>query len=429
MRLRRYLSIVIVCLLATVSTAARAQTATTATGGDGLKLGDAFVLHLGMGLEFGWDSNVFYQASNPTQAFEMRLTPRFDLNNQPRGASRQFLLDFHGGLNYLEYLTSNKALENLRQFGVDAGIAATFFQLSPYNFTLFDNFTRTTQPPYSQTTYNFDRDTNDLGIRVNLSPGGGRLTFTVGYIFGIDYFEPTQLKNFDLLSHRFDLRVSWKVLPKTAIYLSASEGIFLYQNQDVGGYDHPNSFPLRVEAGIQGLITTKLTINAWIGYGNGFYQPVTLMSGGAPVTINVNPSTPVGGLALTWKPSILSTGTLGYDHDFVNSLLGSYYDVDQVYASWTQLIWRFTGFLRLSYANERFHGIAPLTGVPTANRTDNYVTINTRVDYPLQRWLWASVGYDLQLNRSNTVLDFSQQNIVPVSYTKSVVYLRLTAWY
>ena len=40
---------------------------------------------------------------------------------------------------------------------------------------------------------------------------------------------------------------------------------------------------------------------------------------------------------------MLSTGTIGYQHDFQNSLLGSYYDHDQAYLSWTQLIWRFTG--------------------------------------------------------------------------------------
>ncbi len=94
MRLRRYLSIVIVCLLATVSTAAR-RAGNHAR--DGVKLGDAFVLHLGLGLEFDWDSNVFYQSDHPLNSFELRLTPRFALTNQPRLGGRQFLLDFHGG--------------------------------------------------------------------------------------------------------------------------------------------------------------------------------------------------------------------------------------------------------------------------------------------------------------------------------------------
>jgi hypothetical protein len=424
MRLRRYLSLLIVCLLATASTAARAQALPSA---DGVKLGDSLVLHLGMGLEVGWDSNIFFETNNPHRSFELRLTPRFDLTNQPRGGSRQFQLDFHGGLNYLEYLNSDPLVQRLRQFNVDTGVLASFFTASPYNFSVFDNFTRTAQAPYSASDHNFDRDTNELGTRINLSPGGGRLTFNIGYLFGLDFFEPTVLQPFNLLYHRFDFRASWRFLPKTAVYIAASEQLNLYQSHVVTSYDHPDSYPFRVVAGIQGLITTKLTVNGYIGYGNGFYQTVRLA--GATAAVNANPSTPIGGVSLTWKPTILSTGTLGYDHDFVNSLLGSYYDVDMVYLTWTQLIWRFTGFVRLSYSNERFKGITPLTGESSTTRTDNYLTVNTRVDYPFQRWLFGSVGYDLQLNRSDATLNLGAPSTVPISYTKSVVYLRLTAWY
>src|SRR5207302_26834 len=100
----------------------------------------------------------------------------------------------------------------------------------PYNFVLFDNYVRTTQPPYTKLTYNLDRDTNELGTRVNLSPGGGRLTLNVGYLFGIDFWEPSQLKDFDLFYHRFDVRGSWRFFPKTAVYIAASEILYLYQH-------------------------------------------------------------------------------------------------------------------------------------------------------------------------------------------------------
>jgi hypothetical protein len=409
----------------------------TAHAQSGIRLGEAFVLHVGAGIELGWDSNVFYQPSSvgEVNSFSLRLTPHFDLTNRPRGGERQIVFDLHGGLNYLEWLNSSPTLRALRQFGVDAGVQAAFFPKNPYNFVVFDNYVRTTQPPYQNVTRNFDRDTNDLGFRVNLSPGGGRLTFNVGYIFGVDYFEVPELKSFDLMSHRFDLRASWRFLPKTAVYLSASETLYLYQHPDPS-FPHPNSYPLRIEAGLQGLITAKLTINLWIGYGNGFYgstrvtDPVTMMT----TQVTVNPNTVVGGVALTWKPTTLSSGTLGYNHDFVNSLLGAYYDLDQVYASWTQLIWRFTGFIRFSYANQRFQGIPPTAGLPQGmtTRTDNYITLNTRVDYPFKEWLYASVGYDLQFNKSNASLALMPTTGapgLPVDYIKHVVYLRLTFWY
>ena len=90
-----------------------------------------------------------------------------------------------------------------------------------------------------------------------------------------------------------------------------------------------------------------VAINAWVGYGNGFYAN------------GPSPNTAIGGLNLAWKPTLLSTGVIGYQHDFQNSLLGAYYDMDLAYISWQQLVWRFTGFVRLQYANERFNGVNP----------------------------------------------------------------------
>ena len=370
------------------------------TGSGGLRLGDALVLHLSLGTELGWDSNVYYEAdtptSKPTNAFYLRLNPSFDLTTRPRQGAPAFQFDFYGGLGYVEYLSAEKVLEDHRQFNVNAGILSTIFAGRPYNFSLFDNYVRTTMPPYTATSENFNRDTNEIGTRINLSPGGGRLTFNIGYLFGIDYFENQQLTDYDLQYHRFDLRASWRFLPKTALYIAATEIINIYPHP--GASLHPDSYPLHVELGMQGLITPKLTVNAWIGYGNGFYQwPSTTMA-----AVQSNPNTPIGGLSVTWKPTMLSTGTIGYQHDFQNSLLGAYYDEDMAYLSWTQLIWRFTGFVRFQYTNARYKGVQMIQA--TTDGTDNYITLNLRADYPFKDWLVASVGYDLFFNTSDRML-------------------------
>ena len=421
--LRRLLLFLVLLVLALPASRAAAQ-----TSGNGIRLGNALILHLGMGLEFDYDDNVFYTSGNNVGAFEMRLSPGFDLTNRPRQMRRQIEFDLHGGLNYLEYLSSDPLLQQLRQFGVDGNLRLALFPMSAYNFVLFDNYTRTTQPPYTELPYNLDRDSNEAGVRANLSPGGGRLTFNVGYLYGIDYFEPKELQDFDLMYHRFDARGSWRFLPKTAVYISVTEVLNFYQRQPSPTFFHPNSYPLHVEAGIQGLITTKLTVNGWIGYANGFY-----VSG-------PNPSSPVGGLTLTWKPTILSTGTLGYQHDFQNSLLGSYDDTDRVFLTWSQLIWRFTGTFRFSYDNQRYNGIegcnnttgmctASPTGETVANRTDNLIPLSLRIEYPFKDWLFGSVGDDLLLNVSNGMLNLGPPSVVPVNYTKDTVYIRLTASY
>jgi len=396
--------------------------------GNGIRLGSALVLHLSLGTEVGWDSNVFYEANTaaikPTNAFYLRLNPAFDLTTRPRQGAPAVQLDFHGGLGYVEYLTSDTTLQGHRQFNVDAGVRAAFFATNPYNFVLFDNYVRTTMPPYMATSSNFDRDTNQVGFRLNLSPGGGRLTINVGYMFVIDYFENQPLQDYNLQTHAFDLRASWRFLPKTALYIAASEMINTYPNPGIAA--HPNSYPLHVDAGIQGLITAKLTVNAWVGYGNGFYQWATMpMAMAQP-----SPNTAIGGLTLTWKPTMLSTGVIGYQHDFQNSLLGAYYDEDLAFLSWTQLIWRFTGFVRFQYTNMRFKGVQMIQA--TTDGTDNNIMMNVRVDYPFRQWLIASVGYDLFFNKSDRTLlagSAAMPAVVPVDYTKNVVYLRLTLQY
>jgi hypothetical protein len=435
MRLRRYLFLFTLIVMACAAARAQAQvadqpnaaSAPTPGGHGGIRLGEKFVLHLTLGVETGWDSNIFFEpdgpTTKPTNAFYLRLTPSFNLTTRPRDATPAFQFDFHGGLGYVEYLTNNSAVEDHRQFNVDAGLMATFFATSPYNFVLFDNYVRATMPPYTLTSTNFNRDTNELGTRVNLSPGGGRLIFNVGYLFGIDYFENSQLNDYDLQYHRFDLRASWKFFPKTALYLAASEVINTYPHPGASG--HPDSFPLRVDLGVQGLITAKLTVNAWVGYGNGFYQ-----WSAAVMTPHLNPNTAIGGLSLSWKPTMLSTGLVGYQHDFQNSLLGAYYDEDLVYLSWTQLVWRFTGFLRVQYTNMRFKGVQPVQA--TTDGTDNNLMLNVRVDYPFKDWLIGSVGYDLYFNKSDRTLLAGAGTMpatVPVDYLKNVVYLRLSFQY
>jgi hypothetical protein len=363
----------------------------------------------------------------------LRLTPYIDLATRPyqRGGNTPHMLDFrfHAGLDYREYLTGDASISQHRQFGVLGGLGLTINPFGIFTVDIFDNYTRTTQPPYSAIPTNLDRDTNEVGTRLRLRPGGGRLEFDLGYAFGIDLFEEAALQPFDLFYHRLFLRGQWKFLPKTAIYIDVSDTINQYRHP--GQYMHPDSYPLRAIAGLTGLVTTKLSLNVYAGYGNGFY-----VSGPSP-------NTGVAGLDIRWKPTILSTGTLGYKHDFVNSLLGSFYDLDTVYIGWAQLIWRFTASLRATYSNERFQGILPVTGVcqtmagmpapMTCTRTDNLFQLNVRLDYPFKEWLIGSIGYDLSLDRSDsqiaTITVAGLPGLVPVNYTKHEAWAQITLAY
>ena len=406
--------------------------------GPGIRLGDRLVLHPGIGVEFRYDTNVFFQPpGSETGAFLLRVLPSLDLATRPgvRGGGAPHAIDFrfHAGADYNEFLTGDSTISRHRAIGVQAGALLTILPSYPFSIDLFDNYIRLVQAPFSPSHLdNISRDTNEVGVRFRYRPGGGRLELDLSYAFGVDFFEETQFTDLNVFYHKIELRASWKFLPKTAVWIDVSETPYTYLNQGPGTLQHPNSYPLRVDAGLSGLITTKLSLNVWIGYGNGFYQPIASQ----PVTA-ANPNSVIAGLSLTWKPTVLSTGTLGYRHDFANSVLGSYYDVDQVYIGWSQLIWRFTGSFRLAYSNIRYQGIEAATGLvdaannPLTSRTDNYLNLDVRVDYPFRDWLIASLGYTLQYNNTAAHLAASAPNAIPLplDYLKNEVWLRLSVLY
>lgn len=423
MRLRQFQLLMGICFALACGRAAKAE-------GPGVRLGDQLVLHPGIGFEVRWDSNIFYQTQNPVSAFLLRLTPRIDLATRPpqRGGNTPHMLDFrlHAGLDYREYLTSEASIRRHREFNVEAGVIASINPQGQVALDLFDNYVRFTQPPYSNVSYNLNRDVNDLGARLRIRPSGGRLEVGASYIFGVDFWENSQgnINDFNLFSHFFQLRGSWKFFPKTAVYLQLDETLYTYLDSKV--FLHPNSYPFRAIAGLNGLITPKLTLNAWIGYGNGFY------------VTGPSPNTAIGGVELRWKPTLLSTGTIGYRHDFINSLLGSFYNFDAVYIGWNEQIWRFNLGLRAQYQNNRYEGIMPITGNASpsgtfsSTGTDNVFNLGARVDYAIRDWVFIGAGYDLNLLRTDRVLrsiNLTIPGLFPVDFTKHVVWLQLALLY
>jgi hypothetical protein len=433
--MRRLLAFVAVAACVLGPAAARAQSlgAGAAPGakaeGDGIKLGDRLVLHLGIGAELRYDSNVFYENTNLTQGLALRLTPGFAISTRsgqrttnPDGSISPNKVEFHlgAGLDYREWVYSNTGVRPPRQFNVVANFGLTLFPSGPVTAEIYDNYLRSTQPAYTAVNYNLDRDVNEVGLRLRIKPGGGRLELQLGYGFGIDLWEVAPLQPYDNFYHHATIRLLWKFLPKTSVYIQGEE--YAYQYRNPGAVFRPDGYPLRVIAGLNGLLTAKLAFDIYGGYANGFYQ-------GGP-----SPNTGIAGLSLTWRPFSLGTLTLAYRHDILNSLLGVYADIDNVQASWAQQIWRFMGYLRLAYQNTRYKGIVPTGGVTMPSdteRTDNGFTFNARVDYfAYKSWLALSLGYDLNLVRADHEIPLGPGlGTQSADFTKHEVFLSLSIFY
>ncbi len=424
------IGVVVAPALALAQSAPAGAAPAAAVEGAGIALGERLVLHLGVGAEVRYDSNVFFENVNPTQGIALRLTPRFYLStkNAQRpnadGTVSPHKVEFKlgAGLDYREWLYSNTGARPPRQFNVTANFGLTLFPTGPVTIDIYDNYVRAAQPAYGAVNYNLDRNLNEVGFRLRIKPGGGRLELQIGYAFGIDLWEVDALKPYDNFYHHSTIRLLWKFLPKTAVYIQGDNVAYQYRNPNAGVI-RPEGYPLRVIAGLNGLLTAKLSFDLYAGYANGFYQA------------GPSPNTGIAGVSLTWRPYALSSGTLSYRHDFINTLLGVYADIDNVSLSWSQQFWRFLGYVRFAYQNTRYQGITINGMIPViaadGQRTDNGFTFNARVDYfAYKNFLALSLGYDMNLLRSDKELPLNGlPGLIAADYTKHEVYLGLSLLY
>ena len=126
-------------------------------------------------------------------------------------------------------------------------------------FGLADTFVRLEDPPYNAGPAS-DHPLQQPGVReLRWAPGGGRLTGTLRYTNMIDVLQG-DFSYATSMTNALMLDASWKWLPKTAIFLNVTQGY-----RDVPARSRRRkepSYPLRVTAGLRGLLTEKTSVAA-----------------------------------------------------------------------------------------------------------------------------------------------------------------------
>ena len=162
------------------------------------------------------------------------------------------------------------------------------------------------------------------------------------------------------MTNQLMLDASWKWLPKTAIFLNATQGFITY-------LDEPNAARRRrircgVTAGLRGLLTEKTSVVLALGYTNGFYSSGATTGGFLGSTF--------ADLSFTVRPTMLSRVVLGYRHDFENSVISNFYYNETAYASYVQQI---AGRLALDlsgrYVYRNYQGLSSTRRTAATRRT------------------------------------------------------------
>jgi len=389
----------------------------------GIQLSDGVLLHVGLGAEAGYDTNVFYAHTNTQGSAIARVMPYLELTNATRTGpvSRDVTYDLRAGLQYRHYFSNATDIQPYRDAWMpNAGGSLNFGGGSQFSLGVADVFSRIEDPPYQAQALTglgpLTRDNNQASIEGRWSPGGGRLTSLIRFTNMVDIYEASSGYSYaNAMTNQLTLDVAWKWLPKTAIFLDVQQGYVAYLNSQ-GANAKYSSYPLRATAGLRGLLTAKTSAVLSLGYVNGFYGGPGGSTGGFL-------NSTFAELIFTIQLTQLSRAVVGFRHDFLNEVISSFGYEDTAYLSYVQQI---AGRLGLDLSGRFAHVSYGGTFVDATQvgRADNFFQVGAALDYFLRNWAYIGVGYSLldSLSTPSPALDNDD-------YLKQQVFARLGITY
>lgn len=405
------------------------------TEGPGIRVGD-LELHPGFGVELGYDSNVFYSASNATDAAILRFTPHFNVSTL--GAERQEegessdedeerhppAVNFRAGLSGSYYVYfSDEVRDN---FSVDADIRLTVLPERPFSFTVYETFGRSVRP-FTETApdpdgglLDYARIHNEAGLQLDFGTDGGVFKANVGYGFEIDLFEGEAFDYANNLTHRIDAGAAWKFFPNTAFLYDFQLQFGDYINTDEpSAVLRPSSTRLRSRLGINGSITKTISVTAMVGYHAGFY------------TVGDEVESVAAQAELRWLASTTTRLSLGYDGDYYPAFSGQFARRDRGYVgiqtmiAGSFLLGAEASAAYITFGPQLDEGGAPLGVGGTTDRSDVMLQASLFGEYRFTDWF----GVNVNLAYTGNFTDFQyNRNIDMMVIPDAAEFQKFEAW-
>jgi hypothetical protein len=391
-------------------------------GTGGVMVGEGVYLRVGVTAEAGYDTNVFYNDADRADSATLHITPSLELTNSAREGTVKppVLFSLAASLLYREYLSDDTQIRAQRAFNpsFSGGVAYTS---GGSGVSLSDQFSRVEDPPYQRGGQPITRDFNLAVLGVSLTPGGGRLALNLRYTNMLDAFEGSEFRFGNRMAHDGLIDLSWRWLPKTALFLQTGVGYSQYLSDQAEAAGKSNSIPWRVLGGLRGLITPKLVMLVSLGYSDAIYENEAINPSGA--------SNIAASVATTFNATEWTSLAASYAHEFRDSpILGSYYDLDGVEVGVGQRVADFTLTLAGRYEYRRFHGVQGAEMLPIT-RKDHVYYVRLTGDYMLQKWFYMGFSYLTMINRSSEAASAASAMTGPLDYGKHVILGRIGVSY
>lgn len=326
------------------------------TQGPGFRVGD-FELHPGLGVEVGYDSNLYYTDDNPcggaagcpwhrVDSGILRVTPhltfttltgeRANGGGEGSQSSAPPTVTFQGGISaaYYEFFAD----PSRRNLALDVGLRLTVLPQRPFGFAVYDTFSRQIRPFVENVNASASaaRDTNNAGLQLNFQTDGGVFQVQAGYDFGLSLYEDSNFSYGNAFLHTMSLQETYRFLPQTALIQDNQVRYNDYFN--ASGTTLPvllaDSWQLRSRIGLNGAITNNVSLAGMIGYAAGFFSE----PGGARTTYQQNYDGVVATLTLGWTITQGTRISLGYDRNYNTAVLGNYASTDRGFLAFSTII-------------------------------------------------------------------------------------------
>ncbi len=302
--------------------------------GPGFKVG-RLVLHPGLSLQSGYNSNIFLQSSNEEGAFILRLEGYLDVATAGAVRSAQGeanavepkKIEFRGGVGgrYYHYFSARVG-DNV---GADANVDFSYNPSKVFSLQVRDEFRRTIQPfsnpnTTSGTTISYGRNINTASLALVGRSKSQVLEGSVGYTNYVQFFDANVYAYAKTMSHHVPVSLSWRFFPTSALVYTAEYINQTYLNPEqvlASPTSLSNNNRVLTLIGYNGAITERTMLTAMIGYTAGFYEAAQNFD---DVIARAN---------LSWRPRATIVFTTAFDRNVRPSYIGNYTTINRLRAS------------------------------------------------------------------------------------------------
>ena len=396
--------------------------------GPGFKAG-RLVLHPGVAVAGGYDSNVFLQNVDVQDSFILQVAGYLDIATEgtvrqsegDANAAEPQKIQFRGGIgvNYYHYFTE-RVPDNV---GADGHINFSYNPSKVFSLVINDIFLRTVRPFSDPNTlqgstisygHNLNTATLDLVGRSKSQVLEGR----IGYSNRLEFFDADIYGYGNNMTHRVPATLSWNFFPSSALVYTVE-----YANQEFANPDQIATSATLLSKnnrvsnmiGYNGAITETFSLTAMIGYAAGFYK------------IGQDFDDVIARVGLRWRPRPTISVGAGYDRDVLPSFIGNFVVINRIHAD---TVFTIAGALQLgikAWASFDKTGLAlnpdgSLLG-NEPNRKSTRVYAGIFGEYRFKSWiaLFADVGYLADFT------DFQYVGLSPL-LNPAAEYQRFEAW-